>query len=155
MFSGIGKTVPFSERQMTAFCRRLLNARLGWLFEARDAAGRLHVAAFITLDPCRAYYTLSASDPQLRASGANCLLLWEIFERLGQEGVETFDMLGLNLPSITRFKRRCRGTEFPYYETTWFSSWWRRYARACYGKARDLHAGIARHAFPPSRSDSP
>lgn len=142
MFSSIGKTVPFSHFQMAAFCNRLHEANQAKLFEARDAIGRLHVAALITLDPQRAYYTFSASDPGLRASGANSLLLWEIFERLGREGVASFDVVGLNLPSITRFKRRFRGIELPYNETTWFATRWQRWAWAWYGKVRGLPTAV-------------
>lgn len=125
LFSAQGRRVPFTRDQFDGFCRAVKAGGLGNIFEARDPRGRLHVAALITWDAHTGYYTLSASHPELRKSGANGLLLWEVFERLSGQ-VNRFDMIGANLPSITRFKNRFRGETVTYFESSYFSKSWLR-----------------------------
>lgn len=123
LFADQGRRVSFSAGQFADFCQSLSRRDLGQVYEARDRSGDLHVAALITWDARRAYYTLSATQKALRHSGANALLLWEIFERLACR-IQTFDMVGLNLPTITRFKRRFRGEEIRYPEYAYFAHSW-------------------------------
>lgn len=125
LFAAKGRRVPYSKDQFCAFCQAIETSGEGRVFEARDAQGRLHVAALITWDTHAGYYTLSASHPELRKSGANSLLLWEICQRLSSR-IRRFDLVGANLPTITRFKSRFRGETVTYREYSFYGDTWLR-----------------------------
>lgn len=50
------------------------------------------------------YYQIAAADPQALSAGVPSLLLWHLFQTCHACGDHTFDFIGANTPSITRFK---------------------------------------------------
>jgi hypothetical protein len=137
MFRAQGKRVPFGQEQLWELCEELRSEEVGRVYEARDAEGRLHAAALITFDARMGFYTLSAAAPELRRSGANSLLLWGIFRDLSSP-IRSFDMVGANLRSITRFKERFGGELVEYPEHTYYSSVLVRLAERSYDKLRSI-----------------
>jgi hypothetical protein len=138
-----GKEAPFTEEQFCGFCNSVQSAGLGRVYEARDADGRLHTAALVTFDARTAFYTLSATDPELRVSGANSLLLWEIFRDLSSP-IRSFDMVGTNVRSLTRFKKHFGGTAIEYPEHIYYSSWLVRLLATSYDKLRLVRQFLSR-----------
>lgn len=116
-----GRHVPFSSQQFSDFCRHLVTSRIADVYEARDDHGRLHASAMIMYDAKRAYYSFAASHPELRKSRANVLLLWEVIKTIAPQ-YPVFDMVGANLPAITRFKLRFGGEIVDYTEYLYSSN---------------------------------
>jgi lipid II:glycine glycyltransferase (peptidoglycan interpeptide bridge formation enzyme) len=137
MFKAQGRRVSFGREQFQRLCEQLRLEDVGRVYEARDAEGRLHAAALITLDARMAFYTLSGADPELRRSGANSLLLWEIFRDLSSP-IRSFDMVGANLRTITRFKKQFGGALVEYPEHTYYASALMRLAEQSYDKLRSI-----------------
>ncbi|MEQ8819154.1 MAG: GNAT family N-acetyltransferase [Sumerlaeia bacterium] len=113
----LGARLPFGEQRFAELCRAVVAGGAGRLYEARDRQGRLHVSALILIEPRRGHaaYALSASDPELRKSGANSCLLWRVFQDCERPGA-VFDFVGANLPNMARYKRNFRGREAMTYQ---------------------------------------
>ncbi len=85
------------------------------LLGAIDLSGTLKAGIVALKDTRRAYYTFSATGSDMRGSGIQSLLLWELFNRLHDIGVTEFDFLGANIPSIARFKEKFNAEPKVYY----------------------------------------
>jgi hypothetical protein len=80
---------------------------------ATDTSGTDHAAAVAFDDGRTANYVLGAGDPNLRASNAASLVLWEAIR--GSRPCGIFDFEGSMVPKIERFFRGFGGTLTPYF----------------------------------------
>jgi hypothetical protein len=87
-------------------CRRI--------FAAFDPQGRLHAAIYVAWQGGVAYGLMSASDPQLRASGALTLTIWEALRWLGSVA-DTFDCEGSMIQGVEFACRGMGGRQTPYF----------------------------------------
>lgn len=80
---------------------------------AFDKLEQIHAVAYVVWDHNAAYYILSGADPELRASGAQSLLLWEAILR-ARRVTDVFDFEGSMLKPVERFFRDFGGHQTPY-----------------------------------------
>jgi hypothetical protein len=112
-FARQGLPVPFPwdlvERIEAACARR--GARQ--MLFAVDGSGHVHAATYVVHDSSTAYNILSGAEPELRASGAGPLLLWDSIMRV-TPSTEVFDFEGSMLPGIEIHYRHFGGRLTPY-----------------------------------------
>jgi len=105
-----GRGLPFDPelvRRLDAACARHAARQM---FFAEDARGRIHAALYVVWDARSAYYLFGGADPDLRASGAQSLLVWEAIKTLA--GVTpVFDLEGSMKQSIEHFFRGFGATQ--------------------------------------------
>jgi len=79
-------------------------------------SGNKPVATTLVLfDEKTAYYWLAGSDPGMRQTGLNQILIYKILEKLQKSGIERFDWFGANTPSIARYKSKFNPVLVPYF----------------------------------------
>jgi CelD/BcsL family acetyltransferase involved in cellulose biosynthesis len=101
-------------------CTVLRDKGLAKVYSISDQDGRVHSSRAIVLSGRTAFYWISGSQPSTAEDSTSHLLLWEIFERLSKAGIERFDFMGANTPSIVEFKRSFGGTLVNYYDVSWY-----------------------------------
>lgn len=89
----------------------------GDIWGAYDEKGQLHAVAFIAWQDSCAYYLAGGGDPELRASGAHSLLLWECIRYVTQY-TDSFDFEGSMIPGVERFFREFGAIQLPYFTIT-------------------------------------
>jgi hypothetical protein len=91
---------------------------------ARDAAGKLHSAAYLVWDRQRSYYHLSGDDPAQRSSGGGILLVYDAIRYTSEKlGLSIFDFEGSMLPGVEAIRRQFGAVQTPY------SHVWRYHSR--------------------------
>lgn len=80
---------------------------------AEDDAGRVHAVTYLVWDEHAAYPLLAGADPELRASGASSLLMWEAMLR-ARRVTDVFDFEGSMIQPVERFLRAFGGRQAPY-----------------------------------------
>ena len=89
----------------------------GRMLFAVDSASRTHAALFVVWDERASYNLLSGTDPELRQSGAQSLLLWEAIRSAGATS-RCFDFEGSMLRGVEMFFRGFGGRQTPYFAVT-------------------------------------
>lgn len=108
------KTVPGDAALLKKLIATCHERGQGDLWGGYDAEGRIHAAAFIVWQDRTAYYLAGGGNPDLRASGAHSLVLWEGI-RFAAEVSEQFDFEGSMLPGVERFFREFGAVQTPYF----------------------------------------
>lgn len=89
-----------------------LGAAEVWI--AHDQEGRAAAGALIVRDAQSAYYLIGGADPNLRATGAQNLVVWEAIRgQIGQ--ASTFDFEGSMIRAIEHSFRTFGATQVPYF----------------------------------------
>jgi len=70
----------------------------------------------VLLDKSKAYYWLAGSDPEYLKLGFNQLLFVKMIEQISALGVQYFDFVGANTPSIARYKSTFNMNLQPYFQ---------------------------------------
>jgi Acetyltransferase (GNAT) domain len=84
------------------------------IFFAKDPQDRVHAALYLIWDDNSAYYLMGGSDPALRNSGANSLLMWEAIQ-FAATVTQKFDFEGSMIEPIERFFRSFGAKQVPYF----------------------------------------
>lgn len=82
---------------------------------AIDEKQRIHSAIYIIIDNNCAYYLWGGSNPDLRNSGANSLLLWDSI-KFAKERAIYFDFEGSMIRGVEKFVRAFGGEQTQYFE---------------------------------------
>jgi hypothetical protein len=116
-FERQGKAPPYSR----PFIQRLHGAcetnAASKVFIAVDDEGRQHAGVYIIWDEQSAYYLMGGGDPELRASGATSLCLWEAIQ-FAATVTHSFDFEGSMMESVERFFRAFGAIQTPYFSIT-------------------------------------
>jgi hypothetical protein len=107
------KSLPYSRKYLNQLCSASKQNDAGECFAAIDKEGRTHAATFVVWDRKRAYNLVGGSDPELRSSGAESLLLWRMLE-FSADRTEAFDFAGSVVQRIEKFERGFGATLVPY-----------------------------------------
>jgi hypothetical protein len=110
---------------------------------ARDDASRVHAVAYVVWDAGTAYYLLAGADPELRASGASSMLLWESIMR-ARAVTDVFDFEGSMLKPVERVFRSFGGRQTPYLRVSRASRLGGA-ALALHARSRRIVALLTRH----------
>lgn len=87
-------------------CRKILIAK--------DAQGRIHAGLYLVWDQNSVYYLMGGSDPALRESNANSLLIWEAIQ-FAASIQHSFDFEGSMIEPIERFFRSFGPRQIAYF----------------------------------------
>ncbi len=87
------------------------------IFYAVDCNERIHSVVYIVWDNESAYYLLGGSDPELRDSGANSLLIYKAI-KYTSEHVARFDFEGSVIESVEHYFRGFGAVQKPYYSVS-------------------------------------
>jgi hypothetical protein len=104
------------------YCEAAQRATLLRIFSAVDPEGNVHAERAVIVHKNLAYDWIAGTNSQIQDEHGNQLLVWEILKRLSAEGIQVFDFLGANTPSVTEFKRSFGGKFACYFEVRYFSS---------------------------------
>lgn len=110
---GLPYTKSFIQRLDTACMAN--NARK--IFIAEDEQGRHHAGVYIIWDEQNAYYLMGGGDPELRASGATSLCMWEAIQ-FAATVTRGFDFEGSMIEPVERFFRAFGAIQTPYFSIT-------------------------------------
>jgi Acetyltransferase (GNAT) domain len=125
LFARQGLTPPFDDalaHRLDEACRKR-GARQ--IVAAVDTGGRVQSALYLVRDATTTYLLFGGTDPELRSSGVNSLVVWEAI-RLASEQSRQFDFLGSMIESVERVNRSFGARQVPYF----FVSRSRPHARA-------------------------
>jgi hypothetical protein len=106
--------VPYTDdlvRSLDLACNR---RKCRKILMAEDQEGRLHAGIYIVWDEKSAYYIMGGADPEMRSSGATCLLMWEAIKS-SREVTKIFDFEGSMIEPIERFFRGFGARQKPYF----------------------------------------
>jgi hypothetical protein len=106
--------LPYSPDYLRRLAAASLENGAGQSFAAVDEKGQVHATAFIIWDHKRAYYVVGGTDPALRSSGADSLLIWNLLQ-FTHERAAAFDFCGSVVKSIANFFRHFGGQPISYH----------------------------------------
>jgi len=113
--------LPFSAEYFARICSASMANGSGECFAAVDQSGRPHASMFVVWDQKRMYGVASGTDPKLRSSGAESLLIWQVLKFAATRS-QTFDLSGSIIAHIEKFFRNFGGRQVPYnhiFKTPW------------------------------------
>jgi len=84
-----------------------------------DRAGRPVALTLVGWDRARLYSIASHFDRGTRAPGASNLVWWEAIRWGAEQGLDAFDMVGANVPSIAEFKLSFGGKRQQTFSLVW------------------------------------
>lgn len=84
---------------------------------AEDAGGRIHAAVYLVWDEESAYDLMLGSDPEVRASGAANLVLWEAI-KFAATVTKSFDFEGSMIEPVERSFRSFGAVQVPYFHVS-------------------------------------
>lgn len=88
------------------------------IFFAIDSSNRIHCVVYMVWTEYSAYLIMGGGDPDLRMSGANCLLIWEAI-RFASQVARSLDFeMGAPTKQIEHFFRLFGARLVPYYRVT-------------------------------------
>lgn len=102
-----GRRLPLPSDRLHGFIDRLKEEDVVAIYGARNTfSHEIEAAAIVPRDDLTAYYWMAGSQP----GPAMTVLIGELLLILAAEGVDRFDFVGANTPSIAEFKRKfgCR-----------------------------------------------
>ena len=119
-FQRQGRNLPYSREFVQSLDTACVKHKARRIFYAEDAQGHIHAAIYIVWDQNSAYYLMSGSDPELRKSGANSLLLWEAI-KFSTTVTQRFDFEGSMIEPIERYFRAFGARQVPYFQISGMS----------------------------------
>ncbi|MFH1680214.1 MAG: GNAT family N-acetyltransferase [Candidatus Eisenbacteria bacterium] len=108
------KRFPIPEEEEAGLGRWIVESGRGRVYELLRG-GRTAATFLIGMDGRRAYSLESGVDWEIGRGGESAFLLIRILSELAAEGIPEFDFLGVNHPSISRFKESFGGTLARYH----------------------------------------
>jgi hypothetical protein len=124
-----GLSVPFTRDYFVRLAESAKANNSGACLAAVDKEGQVHAATLLVWDPKRTYYLVAGGDPELRSSGAQCLLCWESIQFASTRSA-TFDFEGSMLEPVERVFRAFGAKQVPYNCIMKFPLWLHTYLLA-------------------------
>lgn len=116
-----GIKFPYPEEMLLRIDDECSKRGLRKILLAVDSQNQVHAGAYLVWDKDCVYAILRGSDPKLRNSGANSLVLWKAIEFANREG-KKFDFAGSWVESIERFARAFGAKQTPFFEISKINS---------------------------------
>ena len=114
VFARQGLPVSFSDDLAHRLDRACQARGVRTILAAVDGRDRVHAAQFLVRNATTTYLLFGGADPELRASGAHSLVVWEAIRRAGETS-QRFDFLGSMIEPIERFNRAFGARQVPYF----------------------------------------
>lgn len=97
------RSIPASPDRLKDLAHLMMASGRARAFSATNmSTGKVEAGIVVLFRQQTAWYWMSGSEP----GPAMTVLLTEVLDMLGHHGVDTFDLMGANTPSIAEFKRR-------------------------------------------------
>jgi hypothetical protein len=109
-----GIALPYSEQFVKKLDSACIERDARKIFIAVDEQGRKHAGVYIVWDKNCAYYLMGGGDPDLRASGATSLCMWEAIQ-FSATITRQFDFEGSMIKSVESFFRGFGGRQMPFF----------------------------------------
>jgi hypothetical protein len=116
-FARQGRRNPWGTALVARLATAVRDRGVGEILTAVDAAGAVHASMLLVYDGDRSYYLAGGTTTELRASGADSLLLWHAIQR-SAERARTFDFEGSMIPGVARFFRSFGSRPVSYLHVT-------------------------------------
>jgi len=113
-FQRQAKAAPFDDEVIRRIDLACAQRGQRQVLAAADGRNRVHAAIWFAWDGGTAYYLMMGSEPELRQSGAQKLLLWEAVQR-SRAFASRFDFEGSMLPSVEKNFRGYGSRQTPYF----------------------------------------
>lgn len=108
---------PYSLEQLKRIDEACGNRNCRKILIAKDKNGAINAGTFFVWDNNTIYYLMGGSDPVLRSSGANVLLIWEGI-KFASTIKKSFDFEGSMNETIEKFFRSFGAKQHPYFTIT-------------------------------------
>ena len=113
-----GRRLPLASDRLHGFIGRLKTGGAVALYGVRNTFSReIEATVIVPRDDLAAYYWMAGSLP----GPAMTVLIGELLQILAEDGVERFDFVGANTPSIAEFKRKFGCSLQQYQGITFFA----------------------------------
>lgn len=112
-----GKNFPLKKEQFIDFCTKLTSKNVLKTYTI-TVNNKAITSVNILIDKNKAYYLIAGTDPDYYNSGLNHVLLYKILEELNADGIEYFDLVGANNPTVSHYKSAYNFTLEPYYSAS-------------------------------------
>lgn len=116
-FERQGITIPYTFEQFSALYHACLEHHAGKLLAAADEEGRVHSVAMIVWDDNYVYFLLNGTDPELKMSQSNYLLIDACIEEASKLQ-KAFDFEGSVIRQVNHAFREFGGMPMPYFRIT-------------------------------------
>ncbi len=116
-----GQQLPYARELVKGLDRACAAHEARKIFFGRDKDGRIHAAIYIVWDENSAYYIMGGGDPELRASGATSLCMWEAIQ-FAARVTKRFDFEGSMIEPVERFFRAFGAKQVPYFSISKINS---------------------------------
>jgi len=107
------KEPPFTKEYFTALWENLHSSGNLVVLLARHE-GKIIAGAIFPRDRQVGYYLDGVSDREYNKIVPNNLVQWEYLKRAQAQGIQLYDMIGANIPSIAKFKKSFGSIERNY-----------------------------------------
>lgn len=104
--------------QVETIIRTGFKSGIGKLWYAKDENGSSIDAIYVLSEYGKSYYLFGANAPDFKKKGGGTLLLMEQLMSMKDNGIKTFDFVGVNSPHRGDFKLSFGGKIEPYYICT-------------------------------------
>lgn len=111
------KNFPLTKNQFLYFCETLDNEQVLKTYTILIDEKPIS-SVNLLIDNSKAYYLIAGTDPDYYNSGMNHVLLFKIIEEIKEQGVEYFDLVGANNPSVSHYKSAYNFSLVPYYSSS-------------------------------------
>lgn len=112
-----GLSLPYTKKLVKRLDQACYKQQARKIFFAQDSQGVIHAGLYIVWDQNSAYYLMGGSDPELRNTGANSLLMWEAI-KFASTVTKRFDFEGSMIEPVERFFRGFGAKQVPYFQVS-------------------------------------
>jgi hypothetical protein len=109
--------MPYSRKFINNLVKNVKKRNQCKWFIAQDKFEKNHAGVLIIWDRQSAYYLMGGGNPDLRASGATSLCMWEAI-KFASTITKKFDFEGSMIESIERFFRGFGSVQKTYFQVT-------------------------------------
>lgn len=117
VFKRQGRKVPYGDSFVAQIDKAASARNCRKIFIAEDVQGRHHAGVYLIWDDKSAYYLMGGGDPELRASGATSLCMWEAI-KYASTVTQAFDFEGSMLEPVERFFRSFGARQTQYHSVS-------------------------------------
>lgn len=113
--------IPPHPKEYYMACAKELVSTGKMLFLSAEVDGKMIAAGLFPFDKSEIHYMSGASNFEYKKYAANNLIQWEVIQFAVEKGIKKYDLGGVGLSSIDKFKESVGGTPVSYNRFVWRS----------------------------------
>ena len=114
----IGFKTGITQRILSELHQEIQNRNAGKIFLAIDADGNICATFYIIWNEITAFYWIAAMNENFNKNGATSLLLWEVLQKMNQQGIQKFVAIGSMAKNLEFFITRFGFKQEVYWKIT-------------------------------------